>query len=145
MYLLDSDICIEIMRGHLPTMHQLMRISSPDLVGVPAVVEAELLFGAENSNDPEEGRLCVQSLLQPLQILPFDSRCAAHYARLRHDLKTRGCLIGGNDMLIAATALAWGAALVTNNIREFSRVQGLVLESWGEVDLQGEDASGLRQ
>ena len=129
-----SDVCIEIMRGHLPRAQEIMRKSSPDLFGVPAIVEAELLYGAENSNNPEEGRYFVESLLSPLHIIPFDSRCAACYARVRADLKRRGCIIGPNDLLIAATALAHGATLVSNNTRVFRRVEGLLLELWAEVD-----------
>lgn len=134
MYFFDSDVCIEIMRAHLPRAQEIMRKSSPDLFGVPAIVEAELLYGAENSNNPEEGRYFVESLLSPLHIIPFDSRCAACYARVRADLKRRGCMIGPNDLLIAATALAHGATLISNNTREFRRVEGLLLESWAEVD-----------
>lgn len=63
MYFFDSDVCIEIMRGHLPRAQDIMRKSSPDLFGVPAIVEAELMYGAENSNNPEEGRYFVESLL----------------------------------------------------------------------------------
>ena len=94
MCFFDSDVCIEIMRGHLPRAQEIMRKSSPDLFGVPAIVEAELLYGAENSNNPEEGRYFVESLLSPLHIIPFDSRCAACYARVRADLKRRRCIIG---------------------------------------------------
>lgn len=92
------------------------------------------MYGAESSNNPEEGRYFVESLLSPLRIIPFDSRCAARYAQIRADLKRRGCMIGPNDLLIAATALAHGATLVSNNTREFRRVEGLLLESWAEVD-----------
>ena len=128
MCFFDSDVCIEIMRGHLPRAQEIMRKSSPDLFGVPAI------DGAENSNNPEEGRYFVESLLSPLHIIPFDSRCAACYARVRADLKRRGCIIGPNDLLIAATALAHGATLVSNNTRVFRRVEGLLLELWAEVD-----------
>ena len=134
MYLLDSDMCIEIMRGRLPVAQELMRKTSPELFGIPAIVEAELRYGAENSDNPEEGRYCVESLLAPLSIVPFDSRCAGFYAKLRADLKRRGSMIGPNDLLIAATAWANGATLVTNNVREFSRVKGLTLESWAQVE-----------
>lgn len=135
MYFLDSDVCIEILRGRLPRVQEIMRKSSPELFGVPAVVEAELLFGAANSDNPEEGRYYVESLLAPFRIIPFDSRCAAQYALVRADLKQRGCMIGPNDLLIAATALANSATLVSNNTREFRCVSGLLLESWGEVEL----------
>ena len=133
MYFLDSDVCIEVMRGKMPRVHELMKNSSPDMFGIPAVVEAELLFGAANSNNPEEGRYLVESFLTPFRVYPFDSLCAAQYANVRADLKRRGCMIGPNDLLIAATALANSATLISNNVREFSRVEGLMLESWGEV------------
>ena len=138
MYFFDSDICIEILRGRLPRVQEVMRKASPDLFGVPAVVEAELLFGAANSDNPEEGRFYVESLLAPFQIIPFDSKCAVQYANVRADLKKRGLMIGPNDLLIAATALANSATLVSNNVREFRRVQGLLLESWSEIAFEDE-------
>ncbi|WP_165044783.1 type II toxin-antitoxin system VapC family toxin [Adlercreutzia sp. ZJ138] len=135
MYLLDSDTCIEIMRGHLPYAYKVMKSKMPSDFGVPSIVEAELRFGAEKSGNPREGRFLVDRFLAPLQVVPFDSRCAVQYAAVRHDLQKRGCMIGPNDLLIAATALAHGATLVSNNIREFSRVKGLLLECWDEVEL----------
>lgn len=134
MYLLDSDTCIEILRGRLPYAQKFMRASSPELFGIPSIVEAELRFGAAHSANPEEGRYMVESFLVPFRSVPFDSACAIHYATVRNDLRKRGCMIGPNDLLIAATALAHGAVLVTNNGREFSRVAGLAVESWAEVD-----------
>ena len=134
MYHLDSDTCIEILRGNLPLGQKLMRQASPDSFGVSAIVQAELLYGAEHSANPEEGRRFVESLLRPFTVVPFDARCSVEYAKVRNALRSRGCMIGPNDLLIAATALAHGAILVTNNVREFSRVPGLTLESWGEVD-----------
>lgn len=135
MYLLDSDTCIELMRGNLPHAYELMRKSSPALFGIPTVVEAELFFGAANSAHPEEGRYLVESFLEPFATVPFDSRCAAHYAAIRYDLKQRGCMIGANDLLIAATALSQAAVLVTNNVSEFCRVKSLHVESWAEVSV----------
>ena len=98
------------------------------------VEKGEVVAVVGKSDNPEEGRYCVESLLAPLSIVPFDSRCAGFYAKLRADLKRRGSMIGPNDLLIAATALANGATLVTNNVREFSRVKGLTLESWAQVE-----------
>lgn len=135
MFFLDSDTCIEIMRGKLPRAHKLMRQSSPELFGIPAIVVAELSYGAQNSAKPEESQQLVDSFLQPFQVVPFDEQCVGCYARIRYELKNTGNMIGSNDLLIAATALAHGAVLVTNNVREFRRVSGLHLESWAEVDL----------
>ena len=73
-------------------------------------------------------------MLLPFEIIPFDETCAAHYAKIRADLEQKGRTIGSNDYLIAATALAHGAVLVTNNVDEFKRVPGLSLECWEEID-----------
>lgn len=134
MYHLDSNILIGFLRGHLMSAYELLMGSDASLFKVPAVVKAELLVGAEKSSRPDEERLRVESLLLPFEIIPFDETCAAHYAKIRADLERKGLTIGGNDYLIAATALAHGAVLVANNVDEFKRVPGLSLECWEEID-----------
>ena len=134
-YLLDACVCIDFMRGRLPLGYDILRQSDPSLFGVPAVVAAELRLGAEKSREVEKNRLMVESFLMPFEIVPFDSSCAIEYARIRADLESKGTPIGPNDYLIAATARAHGAVLITNNDSEFKRVEGLTLESWYEVDL----------
>lgn len=134
MYHLDSNILIGFLRGQLMSAYELLMNSDASLFKVPAVVKAELLVGAEKSSCPDEERLRVESLLLPFEIIPFDETCAAHYAKIRADLERKGLTIGGNDYLIAATALAHGAVLVTNNVDEFKRVPGLSLECWEEID-----------
>ena len=135
MYLFDSDTCIEMLRGRMPGTVSLMRGSQSDLFGVPTVVEAELRLGAARSDNPEANRLLLERFLAPLAAVPFTSACAIAYAEIRADLQARGCLIGPNDLFIAATAKATGSVLVSNNVREFSRVRGLSLESWCEMSL----------
>ena len=134
MYHLDLNILIGFLRGHLMSAYELLMGSDANLFKVPAVVKAELLLGAEKSMQPEEERLKVESLLLPFEIIPFDETCAAHYAKIRADLERKGLTIGGNDYLIAATALAHGAVLVTNNVDEFKHIPGLSLECWEEID-----------
>lgn len=136
MYLLDSNILIDISRGELKSGYDLMRASDASLFKVPAVVKAELLLGAAKSTRPGEMRFRVESLLLPFEIVPFDDRCASHYANIRATLEKKGMTIGANDYLIAATALAHSAVLVTNNVAEFKRVPGLSIESWQEIDFQ---------
>ena len=134
MYYFDSDTSIEFLRGKLPQTYQIMQSSSPRLFGIPAIVEAELRFGAANSNNPEENRLLVERFLSAFTIIPFDSIAAKTYAEIRLDLQKHGNIIGPNDLLIAATAKANNAVLISNNVRVFSRVKGLALESWAEID-----------
>ena len=75
-----------------------------------------------------------RTFLSPFKIAPFDSRCAEHYGRIRATLASKGKTIVPNDLLIAATALANGAVLVTRNAREFQRVPGLTVEVWDEAE-----------
>ena len=135
MYVFDSDVLIEFLRGRLPSALDMLRNTDARLVKVPAIVQAELLVGAEKSANPEKSRLAIERLLLEYEVLPFDSRCAAIYAQIRADLEKRGEKIGANDYIVAATALAHDATLVTNNVREFKRIPNLRLMSLSEVDL----------
>lgn len=135
MYLLDSCICIDFLRGRQPRAYELLQKSDPKLFKIPAIVAAELAVGAEKSTNPTKTRWAVEQLLAPFEIVPFDESCALVYGGVRAQLEHEGRSIGQNDLLIAATALAYGAVLVTNNVEEFKRVPGLSLESWQEVDL----------
>ena len=135
MYMLDSCVCIDIMRGKLPIAWDIMRKSDPKQFKVPAVVVAELEFGIENSADPRETRLLTESFLAPFEVALFDGACARAYGAIRKQLRDAGTPIGPNDMLIAATAIANQAILVSNNAREFGCVPGLRLESWHETQL----------
>ena len=135
MYCLDSNVCIEFLRGNMPNVLKLMRASGPQLFGVPTMVEAELLVGAAKSARPQENRLMVERLLAPMERFPFGSVAAHHYGRIRASLELQGMVIGPNELVIAATCLAEGAVLVTDNVREFMRVEGLQIESWAEVPL----------
>ncbi|MDR3847288.1 type II toxin-antitoxin system VapC family toxin [Eggerthella sp.] len=137
MYLLDSNICIDFMRGELPYAYDMMRNSSPKLFKIPAIVEGELRLGIEKSKQPEKARWLVDEFTLPFEVVPFDSKCAHAYARIRGELEMTGKKIGPNDLLIAATALANNAVLVTNNVDEFKRVPGLSLECWYEMVWDG--------
>ncbi len=96
------------------------------------MVVGELLFGVERCDPAHRANtgLRVDQLRQQFTSLPFDDAAAEQYGRIRADLTERGLLIGGNNMLIAAIALARGCTLVTNNTGEFSRVAGLMIEDW---------------
>lgn len=133
MFHLDTCICIDFLRGRLPHTLNTLRTSDPRSFGVPAVVEAELRLGALKSASPEKNLRTVEAFLLPFQTVPFDVSAAREYAEIRSELERAGKLIEPNDLLIAATARAHGAVLVTHNTKEFLRVPRLRLEDWDEV------------
>lgn len=90
-----------------------------------------MLFGARNSTRVEANLGLLATFLAPFASAPFDDLAADHYARLRATLHRAGELIGPNDMLIAATALAHDLVLVTRNVKEFARIPGLRWIDWG--------------
>lgn len=134
MYMLDTCILVDFLRGRSSSTFDLLRKSDASLFKIPSIVKAELLLGAEKSNDPSKSRHDVESTLLPYEIVPFDDQCAYHYARTRGYLEQKGQKIGDNDNIIAATALAHSAVLVTRNVNEFKRIPGLTIEEWAEVD-----------
>ena len=91
---------------------------------------AELEYGICNSSYPEQNRAALMLFLAPIEIIPFDGLAAAEYGRIRADLRKRGEPIGANDMLIAAQAKAMGCTLVSNNQKEFEKVEELQTENW---------------
>ena len=131
MLILDSNTISYYFRGD-PQVVPCLQALSPADIGVPAIVEYELRYGLLRL-PPEAATprlLALSALLRPIQILPFDSECAAHAARIRVELEAAGTPIGPHDTLIAATALRHQASLVTRNVREFSRVPGLQWLNW---------------
>ncbi len=135
MLILDSNTISYYFRGDPQVVLRLQALSPADL-GVPAIVEYELRYGLLRlSQDAATPRLvALAQLLRPMQLLPFDSECAAQAARIRVELEAAGSPIGPHDTLIAATALRHQATLVTRNVREFSRVQGLQWLNWHEAN-----------
>ena len=134
MYYLDTCICVEFLRGRLQSGYQVMRSAGPSSFALPAIVVAELFYGAEHSQNPEQELRVVESFVSAFEEVPFDGASAREYGRLRQELAAAGNPIGDRDTMIAAMALANGAAIVTNNMKDFSRVPGLKLEVWDEID-----------
>jgi len=128
--LLDTDICIYAINRKRPEALSRVRGYPVGEVGISAITYAELRFGVANSARVEENMDRLERFLLPLEIVPFDAEAARHYGQLRHELKRAGCPIGSNDLLIAAHALALAATLVTNNVRQFARIDGLRVERW---------------
>lgn len=101
---------------------------APSALATSVIVEAELRYGIAKGGHAMQAPL--EAFLRSIPILAFDSAAAQEYGRLRAYLESRGETIGGNDLLIAATALAHGLTLVTHNVGEFARVPGLRIEDW---------------
>ena len=129
-YLIDTNIIIFALKDPQRTVARRLAATPADEIVLASVVEAELYHGAEKYNLSEQRRELLTDFLALYHRLPFDSRCVPHYAKIRHHLETRGEIIGGNDLLIAATALAHGLTLITHNGGEFARVPGLQWEDW---------------
>lgn len=135
MYLLDTCICIDFLRGRKGLFYQKMHEGKPEDFQLPAIAAAELWYGAEHSSDPARETGIVEEFISAFAIAPFDGPCAREYCRIRQLLGTKGELIGDRDMMIAATVLACGGTLVTTNVREFARIPNLPVESWTETTL----------
>jgi tRNA(fMet)-specific endonuclease VapC len=129
-YLLDTNVCIEIIRGRHPAIRNRLAALPYNQMTICSVVWAELELGAYLSQEGYERTRARIEIFAQLPQWSFDRASAEQYAKLRADLKCRGQLIGDHDMQIAAIALAQGLTLVTHNTREFSRVQGLQYEDW---------------
>lgn len=130
IYLLDANACIRLINGTSPGLLARFKQENPATLRMSSVVRAELTFGARNSSRAAENLRLIVGFWEPFKSLPFDDPSAEQYGLIRAELKRQGRLIGSNDMLIAATALAYDVTLVTHNTREFARIPGLKLEDW---------------
>jgi tRNA(fMet)-specific endonuclease VapC len=101
-------------------------------IGISSITVAELEYGVYKSQQQEKNRSALMQFLIPLEIIEFDQAAATVYGEIRSDLESRGLVIGAMDMLIAAHALSLSVTLVSNNVREFSRIDNLSLENWAE-------------
>jgi tRNA(fMet)-specific endonuclease VapC len=128
-YLLDSDICIYLMKRKSPRLLARADRLSPSCA-ISLVVYGELRFGAASSKHRRAASTHLAALLEAIQVLPLTLEAAARYGEVRADLERRGTPIGANDTWIAAHALSANLTLVTNNEREFRRVPGLRVENW---------------
>jgi len=99
-------------------------------VCISVITQSELLYGVEVSPRRAQDRAALKAFLSYVEALTFPDEAADHYAQIRANLKSRGVMIGANDLFIAAHARSLGLTLVTNNVREFSRVRDLALENW---------------
>ena len=130
-YLLDTNICIYIINNRPEKVLQRFRKEHIGNIGISSITASELTYGVIKSGS-KRNRLALEMFLAPLEIYPFGESVIWHYGEVRADLEKRGKPIGALDTMIAAHALALNSILVTNNTREFSRVEGLHYENWAQ-------------
>ena len=130
MFLLDTNVCIRLLNDSHRGITNQFRQRVPTEIALCSIVKAELLYGARHSKRVESNLQLLTRFFRPLVSLPFDDRCAEEAGQIRADLATQGKPVGPNDLLIAATARAHDAVLVTHNTKEFSRITGLRLVDW---------------
>lgn len=131
-YLLDTNICIYLIKEKPPQVLQRFRTYSVDDIGISAITVAEMSFGVQKSQRPEQNRRALEQFLIPLTILDFDYQAAMVYGGIRTALESRGTPIGALDLLIAAQAISQAITLITNNTAEFERIPALYVENWVE-------------
>ena len=127
--LVDTNICIAWLKGDV-AVQKAWLACDPDELMLSSVVRAELLFGARHSKHVSANLRRLEVLFGAIRSVPFDDAAAGHYGLVRAQLASQGRPIGPNDLMIAATALAHDATLVTRNESEFARVVGLRVVSW---------------
>jgi tRNA(fMet)-specific endonuclease VapC len=129
-YLLDTSICVHLIRHKPAGLLQKLTSLPVGEAGVSSITVAELQHGVQRSRRPEQNAEALAMFLSPLPIADFDYRAAEAYGRVRARLESSGTPIGPLDTLIAAHAASLDAILVTNNLGEFSRVPQLRVEDW---------------
>lgn len=128
-YLLDTNLCIHVLRDRPQALRERFNAEASGLA-ISTIVLTELLHGAARSARSSQNRQEVESFAARLAVLPFDEEAAAHAADIRAALERQGKMIGGYDVLIAGHARSRGLVVVTGNLGEFTRVDGLRCEDW---------------
>lgn len=129
-YMLDTDICIYFIKGRPASVAEMIAAQPPGSVVMSVITLGELRRGAERSQHREQNLATLHALIRAIQVEPLPIQAGEIYGEIRTRLERAGTPIGGNDLWIAAHAMAAGLTLVTNNEREFTRIEGLSVENW---------------
>ena len=128
--MLDTNICIYIIKNKPRSVKERFREFEIGELGISTITVSELMYGAYKSKQTEKNLKAIESFLMPFEIVDYDYIASVEYGKIRAKLEKKGQVIGNMDMQIAGHALALDLVLVTNNIREFERVEGLRLDNW---------------
>ncbi len=129
-YYLDTNICIYFLKGISKNLQNKFSRINPNDIKIPSMVKAELLYGIEKSLKKKENTKLVNDFLLPFEIIPFDDDSTKSYSKIRSALEKNGKIIGPNDLIIASIVHSKKGTLVTNNTKEFKRVNGLKVINW---------------
>ncbi len=129
-YMLDTNICIYIIKRKPQAVIERFLQTEISQIGISSITLSELLFGVSKSSKPDQNKVALAQFIAPLEIMPYDDQAAHRYGDLRVHLERQGKPIGSLDMLIAAHALSINSTLVTNNEKEFIRIPNLKIDNW---------------
>lgn len=129
-YLLDTNICIYIIKKKPEIVLHKFKSHSLGSIGISTITLAELQYGIRKSSIPEKNLMALNQFITPLEVHDFDYYASIQYGIVRANLEKKGTPIGPLDTMIAAHAFSLGSTLVTNNTKEFKRIEGLKVENW---------------
>ncbi len=129
-YMLDTNISSYVLRSRPASVKQRFDEAGPDALAISTVVLAELLYGAARHSQAAVIRREIRDFVSRLDVLPWDEPAADHYGDLRAELERQGRPLGAMDLMIAAHARSRGATLVSNDLRHFQRIEGLLVANW---------------
>ena len=130
MYLLDTNICIYIIKKKPMEVLKILKKKSKKDIFISSITIAELEYGVAKSMYPEKNKISLIEFLSIFNILNFDDKDAVEFGAIKSKLEKSGKIIGPMDLLLSAQAKSKKLILVTNNIREFERIEGLRIENW---------------
>ncbi len=132
-YMLDTNIVIYVIKRRPIEILKVFNAHAGQMC-ISSITLAELLHGVEKSSMVSQNLRNVEDFVSRLEVLTYDNAAASHYGDIRADLERKGTPIGVNDLHIAGHARSKALILVSNNVREFERVDGLRLENWIELN-----------
>ena len=129
-YLLDTDICIYIIKKSPESVFERFRNCAIGHIGISSITYSELCFGVFKSKKVEKNFEALEEFVAPLEVIPYDQSVCPFYGQVRSSLEKAGRPIDPLDTLIASHALAMGVTLITNNLKEYKRIEGLLVDAW---------------
>ena len=129
-YLFDTNICIYLLNKKYRKIIDRIEQEGIENIGISSITIAELEFGIEKSLQQERNRVALMGFLLPFKIISFNQNDAYEYGIIRNDLQKKGKIIGNMDLLIGSQAISRDLTLVTNNEKEFERIEHIRIENW---------------